>query len=117
MGVKTGVDLEALVDIGEWISRTLNRKNEFRAGSAIASKRIPTKPEPSQPTPSSSEHLLLTRTPSTATITLNNPTKGNVLNASMVTSLRKTISELSSDPTLQTIILTNTGKWFCTGMD
>jgi hydroxymethylglutaryl-CoA lyase len=116
MGVKTGVNIDALVDIGEWISKTLNRKNESRAGAAIAAKRTPTNPEPS-PSTTSTDHLLVTRTPSTATITLNNPSKGNVLNASMVTSLRTKISQLSSDPSLQTIILTNTGKWFCTGMD
>jgi hydroxymethylglutaryl-CoA lyase len=121
MGVKTGVDLDKLVDIGEWISKRLNRRNESRAGAAIYAKRPEaktttetTKSESSAP---SSDLLLVSRSPSAATITLNNPSKGNVLTASMVQHLRSTMSSLSSDPTVQTIVLTNNGKYFCTGMD
>src|ERR1700694_586446 len=104
MGVKTGIDLDALVDIGEWISKTLNRKNESRAGSAIYTKRTPSIKSQQIPSPST-DLLEISRTPSTATLTLNNPTKGNVLNASMVQSLRDTITSLSSVPGLQTIII------------
>src|SRR5271170_2677808 len=122
MGVKTGVDLDKLVDIGEWISKTLNRRNESRAGAAIYAKRpeANTAEEPTtktESTQSSSDLLLVSRSPSAATITLNNPQKGNVLTASMVQHLRTTMSSLSLDPTVQTIVLTNTGKYFCTGMD
>ena len=122
MGVKTGVNLDALVDIGEWISRTLNRRNESRAGAAIYAKRADTKPEPietitTESASTSSDLLLVSRRPSSATITLNDPKKGNILTAPMVQSLRSAISSLSSDQTIQTIILTNTGKYFCTGMD
>ena len=67
--------------------------------------------------PVSSEHLLISRSPSTATIMLNNPRKGNILTASMVEHLRSLMAFLSSDPTTQTIIITNTGKYFCAGMD
>ncbi len=35
LGVQTGIDLGALVDIGHWISRTLNRRNNSRVGNAI----------------------------------------------------------------------------------
>jgi hydroxymethylglutaryl-CoA lyase len=124
MGVRTGVDLDKLVDIGEWISQTLNRRNESRAGAAIYAKRTPAKEESKQTassattsTSTSSETLIVKRNQSTSTITLNNPSKGNVLTAAMVELLRSTMSSLSSDPTIQTIVLTNTGKYFCTGMD
>jgi len=121
MGIKTGVDLDKLVDIGEWISQTLNRRNESRAGAAIYAKRPEAKTKETitktESTPPSSDLLLISRSPSAATITLNNPAKGNVLTASMVQHLRSTMSSLSSDPTVQTIVLTNTGKYFCTGMD
>ena len=124
MGVQTGVDLDKLVDIGEWISQTLHRRNESRAGTAIYAKRTPTK-ETNQnassttvtATPASSDTLIVSRNQSTSTITLNNPSKGNVLTGPMIERLRSTISSLSSDPTIQVIILTNTGKYFCTGMD
>jgi hydroxymethylglutaryl-CoA lyase len=119
MGIKTGVDLDALVDIGEWISQTLNRRNESRAGAAIYSKRNASTPTVEDTTTSSesSSELLISRTPSSATITLNNPKKGNILTSSMIQHLKTMISSLSTDPTIQTIILTNTGKYFCTGMD
>ena len=122
MGIQTGVDLDKLVEIGEWISKTLNRRNESRAGAAIYAKRADSKTVATETTtvtstPVSSDNLLISRAESTATITLNNPSKGNVLSASMVQHLRSTMSSFSSDPTIQTIILTNTGKYFCTGMD
>jgi hydroxymethylglutaryl-CoA lyase len=124
MGINTGVDLDKLVDIGEWISQTLNRRNESRAGAAIYAKRPESKATTatttkakSESSPPSSDLLLVSRSPSAATITLNNPKKGNVLTASMVQHLRTTMSSLSSDPTVQVIVLTNTGKYFCTGMD
>ena len=39
MGVETGVDLNLLADVGDWISRELVRQNNSRAGSAIVAKR------------------------------------------------------------------------------
>jgi len=38
LGVKTGVNLEEMSRIGDWISRELGRKNASRAGNAIATK-------------------------------------------------------------------------------
>ena len=133
MGVKTGVDLDALVEIGEWISKTLDRRNESRAGAAIAAKRPKpavtespvTTPVSISATPTTtaatatdaSDLILVSRTDSSATITLNNPRKGNSLTLPMITSLKSHLAHLSLDPTIQSIVLTNTGKFFCTGMD
>jgi hydroxymethylglutaryl-CoA lyase len=39
LGVQTGVDLDALVDCGAWISATLNRQNGSRVGRAVLAKR------------------------------------------------------------------------------
>ena len=39
LGVRTGVDLERLVDIGVWISGILGREPASRAGRALAAKR------------------------------------------------------------------------------
>src|SRR5579862_7844641 len=110
MGVKTGVDLDALVDIGEWISRTLNRKTESRAGAAIAAKRqkpitetsttSTTSTSPSTTPSDSSDLILVSRDSSSATITLNNPRKGNSLTLPMITSLKHQLTTLSSDPTI-----------------
>lgn len=125
MGVKTGVDLDALVEVGEWISKTLNRKNESRAGAALFSKRDTHVTKSDQSTrvvsgdinSTNFKDLIFSRSGSSATITFNNPKKGNVLTSSMTQGLRSIMSSLSSDPTIQTIILTNIGKYFCTGMD
>jgi hydroxymethylglutaryl-CoA lyase len=39
LGIETGVDFDALVDIGQWIAGHLDRKGGSRAGNAIAAKR------------------------------------------------------------------------------
>jgi hydroxymethylglutaryl-CoA lyase len=39
MGIKTGVDLDRLVDIGQWICRVLGKEPASRAGRAIAAKK------------------------------------------------------------------------------
>lgn len=39
LGLKTGVDIEGLAEIGEWISGELGRGNESRAGKATLAQR------------------------------------------------------------------------------
>jgi hydroxymethylglutaryl-CoA lyase len=39
LGIETGVDLDEVVDIGQWISGLLGRKGLARSGNAIAAKR------------------------------------------------------------------------------
>jgi hydroxymethylglutaryl-CoA lyase len=39
LGYKTGVDLDKLVDVGEWISGVLGRANESRVGRAMAARK------------------------------------------------------------------------------
>ena len=39
LGIDTGIDLERLVDIGQWISGVLGREPSSKAGRAIAAKR------------------------------------------------------------------------------
>jgi len=39
LGIETGIDLERLVDIGQWISGVLGREPSSKAGRAIAAKR------------------------------------------------------------------------------
>ena len=36
-GLRTGVDLDALIDVGQWISHALGRRNASRVGGAMAS--------------------------------------------------------------------------------
>ncbi len=39
MGIETGVDFDAVVDIGQWISGHLDRKAASRAGNAFAARK------------------------------------------------------------------------------
>lgn len=39
LGIETGLDLDALVDAGQWISEQLGRPSASRAGNAIAARR------------------------------------------------------------------------------
>ena len=39
LGIKTGVDLERLVEVGEWISACLKRSSSSKAGRAISAKK------------------------------------------------------------------------------
>ncbi len=39
MGLNTGVDLDAVVDIGQWITNAIGRPNNSRAGRALALKK------------------------------------------------------------------------------
>lgn len=39
MGIETGIDFDAVVDIGQWMSAQLQRAGGSRAGNAIAAKR------------------------------------------------------------------------------
>lgn len=39
MGIRTGVDLDAVVDIGQWISEHLGRRADSRAGNALQARR------------------------------------------------------------------------------
>ena len=39
LGIDTGLDLDRLVEAGQWISAQLGRKNASRAGSALATRR------------------------------------------------------------------------------
>jgi hydroxymethylglutaryl-CoA lyase len=41
LGIRTGIDLDALVGIGQWISGILNKPSASRAGRALAAKKSP----------------------------------------------------------------------------
>ena len=39
MGIATGIDLDKLIDAGQFISTFLGRKSQSRAGNALLAKR------------------------------------------------------------------------------
>jgi enoyl-CoA hydratase/carnithine racemase len=58
-----------------------------------------------------------TPTPSTALLTLNNPTKLGALNDSMLRQLAAHWSDIKADGQIRSIVLTGTGRGFSTGLD
>jgi len=51
------------------------------------------------------------------TIIFNRPHKGNSLSTSMVSLALQTLDKFESDPAIRVIVITGSGKMFCTGMD
>lgn len=126
-GVSTGVDLSKLVETGVWISKQLSKTNSSRAGQALAINNSPNRPAAKTTTPkqpplnwtlvSSTEGLNQHRSGTNLRITLNRPKNGNALTSSMISNLTTAITNASTDTTTSRIIITATGKFFCTGMD
>jgi 2-(1,2-epoxy-1,2-dihydrophenyl)acetyl-CoA isomerase len=61
--------------------------------------------------------VLLDVTDGVATITLNRPEAYNSLNVATKELLRDTVQQVADDPAVRCVVLTGTGKAFCTGQD
>lgn len=132
-GISTGIDLDKLVETGEWISRQLGVPNSSRVGCALWAKaqqsqksspaEIPSLP--STATQSSRAWLLVeetahyraTQCESTLKITLTRASKGNALTDDMLDDLTKLFRDLPQNSSVFHVVLESEGKFFCTGMD
>ncbi|KAH8901431.1 3-hydroxy-3-methylglutaryl-coenzyme A lyase/3-methylglutaconyl-coenzyme A hydratase [Thozetella sp. PMI_491] len=122
MGVNTGIDLPKLVSTGAWISNQLGRRNESRAGAALASLSRSTDAPPSSPSLTwdvkhATPMINLAKSGLTAKITLTRPRHGNVLTTEMINNLIEMFQAASKSKDINRIVLTGEGKYFCTGMD
>ena len=61
--------------------------------------------------------VLLDVTDGVATITLNRPKAYNSLNVATKELLLETVQQVADDPAVRCVVLTGTGKAFCTGQD
>lgn len=125
-GIETGIDLAKLVETGVWISKQLSKPNGSRAGTALAIKNKIMSSEDKKPAEEppllwnlfrETEGLQLHRSGVNLKITLNRPKNGNALTSSMISDLTAVVTDVSKDPQTSRIIITGTGKFFCTGMD
>lgn len=127
-GIKTGVDIESLSGTGHWISSHLSKPSASRAGNAIAtsirakqsasgSPRHDNVEAPSWTPEKQTDGLLLHRSGVNLMITMNRPKNGNALTTTMILDLTGIFKDIADDPSVHRIILTGTGKFFCTGMD
>ncbi|PWJ20612.1 enoyl-CoA hydratase-related protein [Jannaschia seohaensis] len=66
---------------------------------------------------SGADHLLVRQDGACLHLTLNRPEKLNALTTETVTGLTHAIQQASTDPEVRAILLTGTGRAFCTGQD
>ncbi|CAI4220192.1 unnamed protein product [Parascedosporium putredinis] len=127
-GVPTGVDLDRLADIGEWISQQLKLPNWSRAGAALLTKKRFSSQNRAKDQgsaigsfqwkeESNTEGLIIMRDTMTVKLILDRPKNGNALTASMISQLTQFFESCKNDTSISRIILTANGKFFCTGMD
>ncbi|VUC30741.1 unnamed protein product [Clonostachys rosea] len=126
-GISTGVDIEKLADIGQWISGQIGIPNGSRAGAALAAKRKSTVPAAKSPQAVSTTRrweavedtgeYRISRSGVVLKVTLTRPKNGNALTDSMLEGLTTLFKNLANDPSVYHVILESEGKFFCTGMD
>lgn len=63
------------------------------------------------------DHLLESVEDGVATLTMNRPDSRNALSAEMTQALGEALPRLALDSTVRTVVLTGTGKGFCSGGD
>lgn len=61
--------------------------------------------------------VILEKKENVAIVTMNRPEKLNALNPQLLQDLRDALLEVDSDPELRVLILTATGRGFCSGID
>ncbi|KAF7536545.1 hypothetical protein G7054_g4445 [Neopestalotiopsis clavispora] len=133
-GVDTGVDLDKLVDVGQWISSQLGIPYGSRVVAALASKKVRTQTS-SSPRKDLAEppeangaarvwevvknhgEYRVSRSGTTLKITLTRPKNGNAMTDAMLEDLTALFKSLRNDPLTYHVVLESEGKFFCTGMD
>ncbi|KAK0368585.1 hydroxymethylglutaryl-CoA lyase [Colletotrichum limetticola] len=123
MGVNTGVDLDKLITVGQWISKQLGRPYGSRVGTAIAAKRVSAQAKDISRNRISWEvvddlgEYRVSRAGAALKATLSKPGNGNALTSGMLEGLTKLFRDLANDPSVYHVVIESEGKYFCTGMD
>lgn len=129
-GIHTGVDLNKLCEVGQWISGQLGIPYGSRAGAALASRRQVTKATSAAKSetkiaPSKRSWKILqdtgeyrtSRSGNVLKVTLTRPKNGNALTESMLEGLTSVFRKLPQETSIYHVVLEAEGKYFCTGMD
>lgn len=123
-GIKTGLDLQQLAEIGDWISKELSIPNNSRAGSAIVAKSrstssvsTPAVEVPQWTVVEDKGDYKVRRAGNVVKVTLTRPKNGNALTNTMVEGITELFQKLSHDRSVFHVVLEAEGKYFCTGMD
>lgn len=127
-GIPTGVDLLKLVEVGVWISNELSKINDSRSGAALAVKRnigISAKSKGDAKNravlqwtlESDKDGLKIFRSGVNLQVVLNRPKNGNALTEAMIANLTNLFRQAAEDASINRIVISAEGKFFCTGMD
>ncbi|KAL9562799.1 hypothetical protein ACKAV7_012985 [Fusarium commune] len=128
-GISTGVDLNKLCNVGQWISKEIGIPYGSRAGAALVAKRSNTisssgTPKPTPPKQPRSWKIVedtgeyrVSRSGTALKVTLTRPKNGNALTDSMLEGLTALFKKLPQDPFAYHLVIESEGKFFCTGMD
>lgn len=73
--------------------------------------------EPQQEQPGSAHPVHYEVTGGIATITINNPERRNVLDATSIAGMRQALATAAADESVRAVVLTGTGNTFCAGAD
>ncbi|KAH7211283.1 hypothetical protein BKA60DRAFT_523600 [Fusarium oxysporum] len=128
-GISTGVDLNNLCNVGQWISKEIGIPYGSRAGAALVAKKSNTlsssgTPKPTPPKQHRSWKIVedtgeyrVSRSGTALKVTLTRPKNGNALTDSMLEGLTALFKKLPQDPYVYHLVIESEGKFFCTGMD
>jgi hydroxymethylglutaryl-CoA lyase len=121
-GINTGVNLDKLVTVGQWISNEIGKPYTSRVGAALASKRVPSASPTPKPTRTwtvveDTGEYRVSRAGVVLKITLTRPRKGNTLTYAMLEGLTSLFRNLADDASVYHVVVESEGKYFCTGMD
>ncbi|OKL63505.1 hypothetical protein UA08_02054 [Talaromyces atroroseus] len=132
-GIHTGVNLPDLAAIGNWINQQVGGSSSESLRSSYAVDfnisitqsqarviRLPdfrpiTYVKASLKRVKHADKLRIYQTGSDLKIILNRPNKGNALTRSMIAGLIKSLKAYNTNPSVSRIIITGSGKYFCTG--
>ncbi|KAH7142761.1 hydroxymethylglutaryl-lyase [Dactylonectria estremocensis] len=129
-GIDTGVNLDELISVGQWISQKLGIPYGSRAGAALAAKRAATvavkNPKPAAPEAKQARswtneidtgEYRVSRSETALRITLTRPKNGNSMTVAMLEGLTNLFRNLAKDSSVYHVVIEAEGKYFCTGMD
>ncbi|KAI1018018.1 hypothetical protein LB504_003803 [Fusarium proliferatum] len=128
-GVRTGVDLDKLCHVGQWISGEIGIPYGSRAGAALAAKRgsaiscsttskaTPPKEPRVWKTVEDTGEYRVSQSGTALKVTLTRPKNGNALTDSMLKGLTALFKKLPQDQSVYHLVIESEGKFFCTGMD
>lgn len=139
-GIQTGINLTELVATGNWINQQVRGSSEsLRSGYSSDTLKVlqkesqPREKELRLPSfrPMSMKHMKasLTRVKHAdkirflqseggdLKIILNRPNRGNMLTTSMLTQIIKCLKTYQSNSSVNRVVITGTGSYFCAGVD